>query len=79
MVDAPDVVGTSSVGTAPTTSWQIFTIRNSLSSSDTYMRPEDKPSLVEIMAFRLFGAQLSFEPMLEYCQFGTYKQISVKS
>ena len=67
MVDASDVVGASPVGTAPTTSWQIFAIGNPLGSSDAYMRPEDKPSLVEIMVFRLFGDQLLFEPMLKYC------------
>ena len=38
---------------------------NSLRPSDAYMRQQDKPTLVQIMACRLFGAKPLSEPMLE--------------
>ena len=40
---------------------------NSLRPSDTYMRRWTGPSLVQIMACRLFGAKPLSEPILEYC------------
>ena len=39
----------------------------SLRPSDAYMRQKPNPSLVQIMACRLFGAKPLSEPMLEYC------------
>ena len=41
---------------------------NSLRPSDAYMCKQTKPSLVQIMACRLFGAKPSSEPMLIYGQ-----------
>ena len=43
-------------------------IINSLRPSDAYMRQQFTPSLVQIMACRLFGAKPLSEPMKEYCQ-----------
>ena len=34
---------------------------------DAYMRQQTRPSLVQIMAWRLFGAKPLSEPMLAYC------------
>ena len=39
---------------------------NSLRPSDAYMRQKTRPSLVQIMACRLFGAKPLSEPTLEY-------------
>ena len=41
---------------------------SSLRPSDAYMRQFNMPTLVEIMACRLFGAKPLSEPMLPYCQ-----------
>ena len=41
---------------------------NSVRPSDAYMRLQHRPSLVQIMACRLFGAKPLSEPMLAYCQ-----------
>ena len=51
---------------------------NSLRPSDTYTSQYDKPSLVQIMACRLFGAKPLSEPMLPYCQLNPKEHISVK-
>ena len=40
---------------------------NSLRPSDAYMPRQPKPSMIQIMACRLFGAKPLSEPMLEYC------------
>ena len=40
---------------------------NSLRPSDAYMRQKPDPSVVQIMACRLFGAKPLSEPMTEYC------------
>ena len=41
---------------------------NSLGLSGAYMRHQRRPSLVQIMACRLFGTKPLSEPMLYYCQ-----------
>ena len=41
---------------------------NSLRPNDAYMRHQPRPSLVQIMASRLFGSKLLSESMLHYCQ-----------
>ena len=46
----------------------ITTLLNSLKRSDTYMRHWNKPSLVQIIACRLFGAKPLPEPLLFYCK-----------
>ena len=40
---------------------------NSMRPSDIYLRRHRRPSLVQIMVCRLFGAKSLSEPMLEYC------------
>ena len=40
---------------------------NTLRPSDAYMRHYTRPSLVQMMACRLFGAKPSSEPMMIYC------------
>ena len=47
---------------------QIIMSINSLRPSDASMRQQNKPSLVQLMACRLFGAKPFSEPMLEYFQ-----------
>ena len=51
---------------------------NSLRSSDAYMCPWNIPTLLQIMACRLFGAKPLSEPMLPYCQLDPKEHISVK-
>ena len=46
--------------------------------SDAYMRQYPMPSLVPIMACRLFGAKPLSEPMLDYCQPDHKEQIWMK-
>ena len=41
--------------------------RHKASMSDVYMCQQSRPSLVQIMACRLFGAKPLSEPMLAYC------------
>ena len=43
-----------------------------------YMRQWIGPTLVHIMAFRLFGAKPLHQPMLAYCQLDFWEQISMK-
>ena len=43
-----------------------------------YMHQWTGPSLVKVMACRLFGTTPLPEPMLAYCQLDTWEQISVK-
>ena len=50
---------------------------NSLRPSDAYMCQWTKSSLVQIMAFRLFGAKPLSKPMLEYCQLEPAEPTSV--
>ena len=50
---------------------------NSSRPRDSYMRKKTGPSLVQIMACRLFGAKPLSEPMLNYCQLETCKHISM--
>ena len=49
-----------------------------LRSNDAYMRPNNIPTLVQIMACRLFGAKPLSEPMQAYCQVEPKEHISVK-
>ena len=51
---------------------------NSWRSSDAYMRQYNIPTLVQIMACRLFGAKPLSEPMLPYCQLDPREHISLK-
>ena len=51
---------------------------NSLRPSDTYMRQYNIPTLVQIMACRLFGAKPLSEPMLPYSQLDPKELISLK-
>ena len=46
--------------------------------SAAYMRQWTGPSLVQVMACRLFGAKPLPEPMLAYCQLDSWEHISVK-
>ena len=55
--------------------WNCF---NSLRSSDSYMHHRPWPSLVQIMACRLFGAKPLSELMLYHCQLDLWEQTSVK-
>ena len=50
----------------PAFSPNIYTLLNSLRPSDAYTRHWTGPSLVQIMACRLFGAKPLSEPMMEY-------------
>ena len=52
---------------------------NSLRPSDTYICQHDIPTLLQIMACRLFGAKPLSEPMPPYCRLNHKKYISVKS
>ena len=51
---------------------------NSSPPSAAYMRQWTGPSLVQVMACRLFGAKPLPEPMLAYCQLDSKEQTSVK-
>ena len=51
---------------------------NLLGPSDAYMLQSAWPSLVQIMACRLFGAKLLSEPMPDYCHLSPRQQISLK-
>ena len=51
---------------------------NSLMPNDAYMPQCNIPTLVQIMACRLFGTKPLSEPMLTYCQLGPEEHISVK-
>ena len=51
---------------------------NSLRSSDAYMRQHNIPTLLQIMACRLFGAKPLSEPMPPCCQLDPKEHISVK-
>ena len=48
--------------------WLWYRWLNSLRPSDTYMRQHNIPTLLQIMACRLFSAKQLSEPMLPYCQ-----------
>ena len=50
-----------------------------LMSSGTFMRQQTRPSLPQIMACCLTGPNPLSEPMLEYCQWDIWGQISMKS
>ena len=52
---------------------------NSLRPSDAYMRQWTRRSLVQIMGWLQTGAKSLSEPMMEYCQFETSEQTSVRS
>ena len=51
---------------------------NSSPPSAAYMRQWTRPSLVQVMACRLFGVKPLPEPILAYCQLDCWQQISVK-
>ena len=51
---------------------------NSLNPRDAYMRQWTRPSLVQIMACRLFGAKTLSKPMLTYCHLDHWEYISMK-
>ena len=48
------------------------------SGPSVYMRQQTRTSLVQIMAWRLFGAKPLSEPMLEYCYLNPLEQTSMK-
>ena len=50
---------------------------NSSPPIDAYMRQWGGSSLFQVMACCLFGAKPLPEPMLAYCQFNSWEQISV--
>ena len=50
----------------------------SLGQRDAYMHYQPWPSLVQIMAFHMFGTKPLSEPMLYHCQFNHSEQTSVK-
>ena len=50
---------------------------NSLRPGDANMRHYNKPTLLQIMACRLFGARPLSEPVLQYCQLDLKEHISV--
>ena len=52
---------------------------NSLRPGDTYMHPWTRSSLVQVMAYPLFGVKQLPEPMLTYCQLEPWESTSVKS
>ena len=55
---------------------------NPLRDIDACMRQQAMPSLVQIMAWRLFGAKPSSEPMVAYCKLtpkNKFIQISIKT
>ena len=54
------------------------TLINSLRSSAAYMLRSTKPSLIKIVACRLFGTKPLYERILIYCQLNHWEQISVK-
>ena len=51
---------------------------NSLMPNDAYMRQYNIPTIVQIMACRLFGTKPLSEPMLPYCQLDPNEHILVK-
>ena len=51
---------------------------NLLKPSDAYMRQYSIPTLLQIMACRLFGAKPLSKPMLPYCQLDSKEHIAVK-
>ena len=51
---------------------------NSLRPIDAYMRRQHRPSLVQIMFCRLFGAKPLSEPMLTFWQLDPWEETSVK-
>ena len=51
---------------------------DSLRLGDAYLRHHPGPSLVQLMACRLFGAKPLSETMLYCCQWNPYEQTSVK-
>ena len=55
----------------------LYEVNNSLRPSDAYMRRKPRPSLIQMMACRLFGAKPLSEPMLHCCKFDIKEQTSV--
>ena len=53
-------------------------IINSLRLSDAYMCHQPTPSLIQMIACRLFGARPLSKPMLYYCQLDHWGQSSVE-
>ena len=51
---------------------------NSLRQSDAHMRQHNIQALLQIMAWRLFGAKPISEPMLPNCQLDARQHISMK-
>ena len=51
---------------------------NSSHPSAAHIRQRIRPALVQVMACHLFGAKPLPKPMLIYCQFDSWEQISVK-
>ena len=52
---------------------------NSSPPSAVYMRQGTGAALVQVMAYRLFGAKPLSEPVLAYCQLDSWEQLSLKS
>ena len=51
---------------------------NSLKLSDAYIHQQTWSSLIQVMAFNLFGTKPLPKPMLAYCQLESYEQTVVK-
>ena len=58
--------------------WVLEVCFNSWRMSDAYMHQYTMPSLVQIMACRLFGDNPLSEPMMVYCQFDPKGHIPMK-
>ena len=57
----------------------IYVVLDSTLPSASYMRRWTGSALVQVMAYRLFGAEPLPEPMLVFCQSDPWKQISLKT
>ena len=60
------------------TRWSLFNHLNSFPPSAAYLRQLIGSALVQIMAWRLFGAKPLSKPMLGYCQLDPWEQTLVK-
>ena len=58
--------------------WAVRPSIHSLRPSDAYTRHQPRPSFVQRMAWRLFGAKPLSEPMMPYCQLNPKEHIEVK-
>ena len=58
--------------------YQHMRVIKSLKPSDAYVRHQPRPSLVQIMSWRLFGTKPLSEPMMYYCHSDPEEEASVK-